>query len=135
MRLRIKVPMHVVVDVDPDGSVTYAPDVDGADVLAAIRKHLTTEKLRLAYAHATRSRVGEGLVRVDRGSAWDSRLAYGRFVRSTKRHHLIQIDGREFKYRRDNGTIVGGAGAYHSNRIRREDLDALNAGNVKAVAK
>jgi hypothetical protein len=136
MQLRMTVPVELDVEIDSDGKVTHVYVVGSPSLetfLPAIDLVKDKAARAAAYAHATRSRVSEGLVRVHSGT-YRGELSYCRFVRSTKVHHILDRHGIEEKYQRKYGRRANASGFYQA-RVHDDDLAALELGKVKPPAK
>jgi hypothetical protein len=122
--LKLAVPLEVHVRVDSDGVVQHVSlPHDRTDLCALVQKQFPAPDLAKRIARATRSRLDEGLVRVeqDRGE-----FSYYRLHRCTKLHIILRYKDTEadVKFRRTgsqvNGPVWGG------RHIEENDLGAIN---------
>jgi hypothetical protein len=124
--VKFTITIEVDASLDPDGAVRGAQGLHSHDVRDLIEAQYPEERRRKMAAHATRCRLDEGLVRVDGGSGWRPHMSYVRFARSTAKYHVLLGASGEIRYRRDNGYRAGERDRFHYDRIREEDLAALN---------
>ncbi len=121
--LTVDVLLRVHVRVREDGSVQHVSlPHDREDLCALVQKAHPKETLATIVAHATRSRLDEGKVRVTTGSE----ITYCDFQRCTKLHIILAYEGSTaaIKFRRDGYSLDGGA--WGRRRIHDDDLKALN---------
>lgn len=126
--LRFSVVVHVVADIDADGSIRSTTPPDPAALRAAIELATTPENRAYRVAQATRSRLSEGLVRVRSHGGTRLHFSYLKLVRVTKLHvvlvHPSAPDAEPSKFSLRTGARVGDTG-WDATSLDKEDQAAL----------
>jgi len=121
--VKLKVTIEVEATVTSDGTVTYAAATDPHGLAGAVQHAVPRDTFVKAYAHKTRSKLDQGVVRVQSSSIGGA-LRYLAFARLTKLHVILVGQGGEEKFRRRDGRSLKGD-SWHWHRIHADDLAAI----------